>query len=57
MIGSTASFVWLICSRMHHFQVAFLVLRTLVHLDHFQLVASVHLVRSAVATLNVCLSA
>jgi len=34
-----------------------LVLRTLVHPGHFQSVVSAHLVRTAVATFNVCLYA
>ena len=57
VIGNIASFVWLICSHMHRFQAEFLVLRTLVHPGHFQSVVSAHLVRTAVATFNVCLYA
>jgi len=45
VIRSIASFVWRTCSHMHHFQVAFLALPTLVHPGLFQSVVSAHLVR------------
>lgn len=50
--GNIASFVWRICSHMHHFRVAFLVLHTLAHPGHFQSAVSAHLVRWSPATLN-----
>lgn len=56
VIRSIASFVWRTCSHMHHFQVAFLALPTLVHPGLFQSVVSAHLVRK-VAISYMCLHA